>query len=106
MAGVPETKAKYTKIAGGGKGSSYNIAPIYNGIKVEDGNIPKNLKIHSLVYQNEFDGRPQITGRILKFYNHCALVDIEESQTLTEFELRDMNYRTVIRYGDIRKMGV
>lgn len=86
--------------------SQFNIAPISNGIKLEKSNIPRNLKVGSVVYQNAFNGQSQVTGRVLKFYNNSALIEIESSETFNELELREMNYRTVISYSHIRKMGV
>lgn len=89
-----------------GGGVDFNLDPISNGIKLKKSNIPSNLKIGSLVYQNAFNGQPQVTGRILKFYNNSALITIESSETFNELELHEMNYRTVISYSHIRKMGV
>ncbi|MCV3315598.1 hypothetical protein NVV78_06535 [Pediococcus ethanolidurans] len=89
-----------------GGGVNFNLAPISNSIKLKKSNIPKNLKIGSLVYQNAFNGQPQVTGRILKFYNNSALITIESSETFNKLELHEMNYRTVISYSYINKMGV
>ena len=66
-------------------------------------NPPSWLKIGMRVSQNRNYDHPQMVGTVKKMLVHSAIVEDIQSDDLSDYQMLEMNYCSVMPYNDMRR---
>lgn len=69
----------------------------------EISNPPAWLKIGMRVSQNRNYDHPQMVGTVKKMMVHSAIVENIQSKDLSNYQMMEMNYCSVMPYNDMRR---